>query len=229
MMQGFTPGLDIRIAGQDFTAFAQRALYWPKNGLLMIADLHLGKSDTFRASGISVPYAVQQHDLARLDALLAAVRPRALVVLGDFVHGSLVARQTLQAWQALRQAHGATRFILTRGNHDRSLAAQHGLMDEVLAELCIDGVRMAHEGYEAARGVPGTSHWLHISGHHHPVFRARSWHKALPAMVHDGQRLVLPAFSEFTAGLRIHGPDSQVWVFSSETGTGYEGLVVQVR
>lgn len=225
MMQAFAPGLDIRIAGRDFTALAQRALYWPKDGLLMIADLHLGKSDTFRASGISVPYAVQQHDLARLDALLAAVRPRALVVLGDFVHGRLVAEQTLQAWQALRRAHGATRFILTRGNHDRSLAAQHGLMDEVVAELCIDGVRMAHECREAA----GTSHFLHIGGHHHPVFRARSWHKALPAMVHDGQRLVLPAFSEFTAGLQIHGPGSQVWVFSGEIGAESAGLVVRVR
>ena len=43
------------IADERVTLFADRALFWPRESALLIADLHLGKADTFRAAGIALP------------------------------------------------------------------------------------------------------------------------------------------------------------------------------
>lgn len=202
-----SPGLEIHLAGEVFTALAERALYWRKHAILMIADLHLGKSDIFRAAGIAVPYALQIQDIARLDALITHLQPTTLVILGDMVHGKWISDETLAAWQALRSRHETTRFILTRGNHDRHAAAITALVDEVVPQMTVDGVLLSHDS------VRNSDDRLSISGHLHPVFRARSWNRAWPAMVLDGADLRLAAFSEFTAGMQIHGQDSRIWVF----------------
>ena len=41
--------------GERLQLHADRALYWPARGRLLIADLHLGKGDVFRRAGIAVP------------------------------------------------------------------------------------------------------------------------------------------------------------------------------
>ena len=46
--------LGILLAGEPVHLLAQHALWWPAQGTLFIADLHLGKAATFRARGIPV-------------------------------------------------------------------------------------------------------------------------------------------------------------------------------
>ena len=58
------------IAGMEFLVLAERALFWPQESLLIIADLHLGKSDIFRRRGVAVPLEVQRQDLLRLHQVL---------------------------------------------------------------------------------------------------------------------------------------------------------------
>lgn len=208
--------LAIQLAGEEFVAMAERALYWPREEMLMIADLHLGKSDTFRAFGMAVPQAVQQHDLLRLHTLLARLQPRRLVVLGDFVHGSLAGQATRAAWSQLREAHGKTELILTRGNHDRVLLAQDWRIDAVVSHLQIGNVVLSHEPLDSS--APYGPFALNVHGHVHPVFRGPAWGRALPAMVYENSRLVLPAFSAFTGGVSFHTARSRLWVFAEDAG-----------
>ena len=64
----------------------QRALWQAATGLLLVADLHLGKAESFQASGIPLP---SDGDLSTLNLLLdlaAQLQPQRVVVLGDLIH-----------------------------------------------------------------------------------------------------------------------------------------------
>src|SRR5690606_25317359 len=110
--------LDLEIAGETVRLLADRALYWPARARLLIADLHLGKGDTFRAAGIAIPSGGTAHDLARLAALVELVHACELWILGDFLHAR---RNTAVdvAWRAFRDAHAAVAMAVVPGNHDR--------------------------------------------------------------------------------------------------------------
>ena len=214
--------LEIEIGAHRFLVLPQRALYWPAHNWLLIADLHLGKADTFRHFGIAVPQAVQWSDLARLGALLAQWQPQRCVVLGDFVHGRIVQASTAQAWNALVARHPQTQFELLAGNHDRALQADVFKLHAVRADCQIGGVWLTHEPVPQAQLL--AAQCLNIHGHIHPAMRLPGSGAKLPALVYHRPYLRMPAFSEFTAGVAAHGPSDSVWMFAPDAST-----VVRVR
>lgn len=192
--------LDVALAGEPVQLLADRALYWPARRRLLIADLHLGKGDVFRAAGIPVPTGGTAHDLARLDALLRATGARALWVLGDFLHGPRHAGVDA-AWRAFRQAHAQVHMAVVRGNHDHSFAADAAGVDEVE-----DGTRdgpfaFRHAPHATGRAADGEGTHL-LCGHVHPVLRIPGT-GAHPLFWLQPGCTVLPAFSRFTGGYRV--------------------------
>jgi DNA ligase-associated metallophosphoesterase len=107
------------LAGERMLLLAQRALYWPRERTLFVADVHLGKAAAFRAGGVPVPRGATASDLSRLTALLAGTGARRLVVLGDLLHAAAGRVATLDAaFLRWRASHGAIEMTLVRGNHD---------------------------------------------------------------------------------------------------------------
>ena len=47
--------LSVRIAGETMLLLPEKALYWPAQHMLVIADIHFGKAAAFRALGVPVP------------------------------------------------------------------------------------------------------------------------------------------------------------------------------
>ncbi|RZA14803.1 MAG: phosphoesterase, partial [Lysobacteraceae bacterium] len=92
--------IEVRLGGEPVRLLADRALYWPARRRLLLADLHLGKADTFRAAGIALPRGGTALDLARIAALVAAQGAEELWVLGDLLHG----RTDLSSWRAAWEA-----------------------------------------------------------------------------------------------------------------------------
>ena len=137
--------------GEALSLLAERGLYWPAGaggaGVLAVADLHWGKTESFQQHGIALPTGVLADDLARLSAALRDTGARRLLILGDLVHSragltpAVVAQ--VGAWRAL---HPAVRMVLVRGNHDRhvrELPAAWGMED--LPEQLDEGpFRFAH-------------------------------------------------------------------------------------
>ena len=109
------------LAGEPVRLYAERALYWPARRRLVIADLHLGKGDTFRRHGIAVPSGGTADDLARLAGLLARTGARELWVLGDMLHGDPAGarrsrhRQGEAHRDCLQRAHISLALPTTRG------------------------------------------------------------------------------------------------------------------
>ena len=111
--QGITAG------GEALLLLAERAVYWPRTGTLLIADAHFGKAASFRARGVPVPEATTTDNLDALGRLVERWSPRRIVFLGDFTHAreadSEPTRGALCAW---RRRYSSPELILVRGNHD---------------------------------------------------------------------------------------------------------------
>lgn len=185
----------IRFGGHELWLTDRRALYWPGEQALVLADLHLGKAAHFRRHGIALPSSVSDRDLQRLHALLDHFRPKHLVVVGDFSHAG--ANAEVERFAHIAEKHADTCFTLVRGNHDRLSSrqlAEWGFKN-YLDTWQLKNIRFAHEP------IGGLDHIPTISGHLHPGVRIPMPHKRhvkLPCYVLTGQQLILPAFSLFT-------------------------------
>jgi uncharacterized protein len=184
--------LRLSIASETIDLFADRALFWPTRGRLCIADLHLGKDEVFRRSGISVPLGDASYDLARIERLLAASDARELWILGDLIHARLPQGRWQAPWHAFLEAHRHVRIAVVEGNHDRSLA-DADMRIERLGDCVIDGpfaFRHAPEPHQDAHVV---------AGHLHPAHRMRGL-RSMPMFWLRPGITVLPAFSAFSGG-----------------------------
>src|SRR5581483_4670609 len=118
----FIPGSHaITFANQHLCLLPDRAIFWPARQTLLLADVHLGKTASFRTLGIPVPEGSTRKDLSRITHLIEQTRAARVIILGDLIHArhgrhpEIV--DTLVAW---RESHSSVRMTLVRGNHDRA-------------------------------------------------------------------------------------------------------------
>lgn len=187
--------MEMQLCGAGVTLRPDGSLYWPARGTLVVADLHFGKADTFRAAALPVPGGAAG-TLARLAAALTDTGATRLVVLGDFWHARAgrTARllTELAAWRAARPALA---IDLVRGNHDRAGAPPAGWAASWLAEPVVDPpFGFAHFPEPSPAGYVLAGH-LHpgvtVAGRGREVFR-------LPCFWFGPAVGVLPAFGSFT-------------------------------
>ena len=181
----------------------ERALWWPGDQTLFIADLHLGKAATYRAMGQPVPSGTTQENLARLTALTTRHAPQRIVFLGDFLHAAQARTPSLlAALQAWRRCHSALDMLLVRGNHDSRAGDPPPLMRiDVVDEPYLHGpFALCHHPQQHP------THFV-LAGHVHPVCRLSGpGHDSLrlPCFVAEASQAILPAFGEFTGGWKVN-------------------------
>ena len=193
-----------RSAGNTCRCSRTRALHWPREATLFVADVHLGKAAAFRAGGVPVPRGATAADLGRLSVLVARTKARRLVVLGDFLHAAAGRVPALDAaFLAFRGRHPELGISLVRGNHDAKAGDppsswRVGVLTEPHGEppfvLC-------HEP-----STPPTGYAL--CGHVHPGVRLDGPafdSVRLPCFVIGRRHAILPAFGRLT-GLAIVAP-----------------------
>lgn len=196
--------VDLVISGEAMRLFAGRALYWPARSRLLIADLHLGKGDILRASGIPVPSGGTGLDLARLGALLELTHAAQLWVLGDFLHGARQPRVEA-AWRAFMSSHPGCTASVIAGNHDRALVPDAAGLVHLPDDVGDGPFRFRHMPVD---GPGGPEHV--ICGHLHPVVRLPGLPGRFPALVLDRHQAILPAFSAFTGGWLVE--EDRSWI-----------------
>ncbi|RZL60657.1 MAG: ligase-associated DNA damage response endonuclease PdeM [Variovorax sp.] len=198
-------------AGEHLHLLPERALWWPAQQVLFIADLHLGKAATYRALGQPVPGGTTQENLARIDALIARCAPRRIVFLGDFLHAA-PARSVLPTVAAWRAQHGAVAMTLVRGNHDsRAGDPPPELHIDLVDEPWLLGpFACCHHPQVHA------THFV-LAGHWHPACMLRGNGRdrmRMPCFVSDARQAILPAFGEFTGG----------WLAEAAPGRRFHGI-----
>ena len=215
--------LTIELAGEEVVLMPDRSLYWPGASTLLVADAHVGKAATFRASGIFVPRGTTTAALQRLDEALARTRAERLVFLGDLLHAREGrSPETLRVVGEWRASHSTLDVVLVRGNHDRSA----GDPPESLGIRCIDAPLL--EGPFAFVHHPTAIEGRYVlAGHVHPAVRLSGPGRQfvrLPCFWIRETGAVLPAFGDFT-GQGIIDPAEQDRIFAIGDGAVVEVLV----
>lgn len=185
-----------------------RALYWPAERTVLVADLHLEKASWHAARGAMLPPYDSRATLERLADIVKATDARRVITLGDNFHDNSGAlRLEPFAKGMLEGLIRAMDFVWITGNHDEAMARSFG--GAVANKLEVGGIILRHEAQ------PGeTAHEL--SGHYHPKLRirVRNRHISRPCAVlarslscGTAERMILPAFGAFTGGMDAAAPE----------------------
>lgn len=188
--------------GQDFLLLPEKALFHPVSSALIISDLHLGKINHFRKSGIPVPVKAQESNLENLAVLFIQLRPQKVFFLGDLFHSHYNS-----AWDSFGQlisSFSEINFHLVTGNHDilsDHQYARYGIKTYKTFMLT-DYIRLIHapEEENIENGLTD------ICGHIHPavVLRGKGLRaEKFPCFWINEKYMVLPAFGAFTGTHRI--------------------------
>lgn len=190
----------ITINGAALVADLSGALYWPAQGALIAADLHLEKGSGFARRGTLLPPYDSAATLRRLADAIQRHRPRRVLCLGDSFHdGDAPARLDARDVEMLAGLTGRADWIWIAGNHDP--APPPWLGGRIEAEVTIGPLVFRHE----AERVPAAGE---ISGHFHPKASVPTRGRRVSArcFVEDGNRLILPAFGAYAGGLDVLDP-----------------------
>lgn len=196
--------------GQELQLLGGRAAIDPRRGVLLVADVHLGKAESFQAHGVPLPSDGDGANLNRLLELVHRHRPRRVIVLGDLIHSRLGLTAELRAkLAALPQLLGCP-LELVGGNHERGswIADLPQQPSQALGPWWL-----SHE----PEPRPGL---LNICGHLHPValIGGGADRLRLPCFSYcpRHERLALPAFGDLTGGMPLSRHERQ-WLVAENT------------
>jgi DNA ligase-associated metallophosphoesterase len=201
----------LSFAGEEFAITQGRALYWPRERALLVADLHLEKASFFARHGQMLPPYDSRETLERIALAIRETGARRVFTLGDNFHDSRgVQRLEPHAAGMLAALTRATDWVWITGNHDigkdgHSMDASAG--GTLAEELDIAGLVLRHR---AQKGETRPE----LSGHYHPrlqlTVRERRIRRACAVVSSDGRgsgRMILPAFGALTGGMDAADPE----------------------
>lgn len=192
-------GYEFTLSGAPLKALGSGALWWPLESLLVVSDLHLGKSERIaRRGGTSLPPYDTRDTLNRLAADIALTHARTVICLGDSFD-DLVAAEALpeEERQWILRLQSGRRWVWIEGNHDPGPVEFGGAH---LAELPLPPLTFRHIAQAGASGE--------ISGHYHPkaTLQAGGRNITRAAFLIDSNRVILPAYGTYTGGLQSRTP-----------------------
>jgi DNA ligase-associated metallophosphoesterase len=195
----------LSFAGEEFALVEGRALYWPRERALLVADLHLEKASFYAKHGQMLPPYDSRETLERLALAIRATGARRVFTLGDNFHDSAgTERLEPHAAGMLAALTRATDWVWITGNHDSAMEAAAG--GALAEELEIAGLLLRHQA-KKGETLP------ELSGHYHPRLQLTVRERPIrrPCAVigsggDGGGRMILPAFGALTGGMNAADP-----------------------
>ena len=204
----------LSFAGEEFALTTGRALYWPRERALLVADLHLEKGSFFARHGQPIPPYDSRETLERVALAIRETDARRVITLGDNFHDAGGAtRLEPHACGMLEALTRAVDWVWITGNHDvgkDGTVAEARCGGTLVEELEVSGVILRHQ---AMKGETRPE----LSGHFHPRLQLTVQRRRIvrPCAVisanenADGSRsgrMILPAFGAYTAGMNAADP-----------------------
>lgn len=181
-------------AGTRFNALPSGALHAPDHDLLVVSDLHFGKSERLaRRGGLLLPPYETRATLTRLDADIGATGARSVICLGDSFDDAAASGaldEPDRLW--LIRLMAGRDWTWVTGNHDPGPIDLDG---SPRAEVRLGLLTFRHIA------TPATPE---VSGHYHP--KARLAGRASPCFLIDESRVIMPAYGTYTGGLMTCDP-----------------------
>jgi len=197
------PSALVDLDGVEAEFLPERALFLRAERALVVADLHIGKSESYRRFGVPSADGIDEETLDRLGRAAMRAGAKVIVVVGDLTHhADGIGEAEMERFARFRERIMLP-IRLVEGNHDRGARSlpSEWMVDRVGARFALGGVRFEHEPPAVA-----AAGWT-VSGHLHPMLSVARGARSVeaPAFVVDRARrtIVLPAFSKFTRGVRF--------------------------
>lgn len=181
----------------NFLLTKDRTIFWEEEKILILSDLHLGKTGHFRKAGIGVPQTIFKEDMQRLVSQLQYFKPTQLLVVGDLFHSTVNKEHEL--FLKWRNDFPGITIQLVKGNHDilKNEWYQEAGIDLCTDELKINGFLFTHD----IETCTTMDHEYCFSGHIHPGIKMKGLGRQsihLPCFYFGKDHAVLPAFGKFT-------------------------------
>lgn len=204
----------LSFAGEELVLTEGRAVYWPRERALLVADLHLEKASFFAQHGQPLPPYDSRETLERVALAIRETDARRVITLGDNFHDSRGAtRLEPHACGMLEALTRAVDWVWITGNHDLGKdgsVAEARCGGTLVEEMEISGLILRHQ---ARQGETRPE----LSGHFHPRLQLNVQRRRVvrPCTVisanenADGSRsgrMILPAFGALTAGMSAADP-----------------------
>ncbi len=191
--------MKLSVRNEEFFLHPARVLLWPTQNLMIVADIHLGKAQTFLKNGLWMPPQAHMNDLEILSQVIKSQSIQRVLFLGDFIHSPEgLTPKTISEFVKWKNSL-AVKLTVVIGNHDRpALKSWPKEWDfiELVDFVKINNFILQHEPPETklAEFV-----WC---GHLHPKVKMRfaGDELSLPAFVVTPDIGYLPAFSSLAGG-----------------------------
>ena len=190
----------ISLNGADVICNADGTALFDKGRMLVVSDLHLEKGKALSGTA-ALPHYDTDDTLAGLEAAVKTHQPERILFLGDSFHRSHLAEELGQEYRNRIEAMATGReMIWIIGNHDPALP------DFLPGVACPDyvtgGIWFRHIAQDPK---DGPLHGGEVSGHYHPKVKIKTRARGVSGkcFIHDGMRLMMPAFGAYTGGLSV--------------------------
>lgn len=191
------------ISNQTFQLLPQKAIFWVEEEILIVSDLHLGKSHHFRKGGIAVPIHGDYDNLQILANLILTWKPKQIIFLGDLFH-SLANNHMIFVVDFMKQFK-KIKMDLVVGNHDIIDVSWYNALNLKVHPtiLIIHSFVFSHEPMDHSNF---STEMINICGHIHPCITLKAKAKqslTLPCFYFKRNQVILPAFGKFTGNFKI--------------------------
>lgn len=189
------------LKNQTLELLPSKALFWKEQKMLVVSDVHFGKSGHFRKHGIAVPNSVNESNISRLNKLILKTQPEKLIFLGDLFHSE--SNNEIDQFKEWRNSHASIEMILTIGNHD----LLSGFEYEKMGLNCVNQFKAEPFTFLHDESDNLKSESYCISGHIHPAIKLKGKGRQqlyAPCFYFGTKSALLPAFGSFTGSYRIN-------------------------
>jgi uncharacterized protein len=183
--------------GEKLFLLPERALWWPAQRMLIVADVHLGKATHLNKSGHALPNRRAIRDLNFLALMVKELNAARLLILGDLFHSDY--NSEFQLLAAFCREISPVSVELVLGNHD--IAGDRYFTDSGLMlhqdPYCVKPFCFTHNAAVLSRVQEGYV----MAGHVHPGIRLHGRaHQSvrLPCFYFGSEYALLPAYGTLT-------------------------------
>ncbi len=193
--------MEIELVNERVSLLPEKALWLKSRKTVLMADLHFGKINHFRKSGIPVPARANDKNTETLISVIQATKAERVIFLGDLFHSHY--NEEWEVVGQIRKHFTNCSFELVLGNHDILSAVQYQRHNMIcyVNELCEGDLILTHE--PMIKVPPGA---YNLSGHIHPGVQLRGSGRqsvTLPCFYFGKHQGILPAFGSFTGLARV--------------------------
>lgn len=209
--------------------FIGKALYFPEEELLVIADLHIGYEEYLNEWGILIPRRQFKETIEQLEKTIKKAEKigkiSEIVVLGDLKHefGQISSQEWREVKEILDFLKNKTKkVILVKGNHDTILEPIAERKELEIEDFYIkDGICFLH-GNKLFPECLDEKIQILVIGHRHPVvllvdkYKREKYKCFLIGKWKGKEVIILPSFFPFVEGSDMVDEDRRNRLFISE-------------